>query len=75
MTNRRLVKRDTRRTIDSVIDYFGDSSPARSDGRTCLERLVDFLFERDGWPAFVPVPVTRGDMPRPAASGRSRRFA
>jgi hypothetical protein len=71
---RLLVKRDTRRAIDCLIDYFGDpAAPAHPATRG--ERVLEFLRERDGHPAFVPMPVPRAEMRGLAPSPRSRRFA
>jgi hypothetical protein len=76
MTNRRLLKRDTRRAIDGIIDYFGDSASTPAPCRTFSERLFEFLFEGGCHSALVPVPVARAaGMRRPVPSSRVRRFA
>ena len=76
MTKWRLMKRDTRRAIDGIIDYFGDSTPTPTPSGTFSERLVDFLSEWGGHLALVPAPVAgAARMRRPAPSSRVRRFA
>jgi hypothetical protein len=73
MATGRLVKRDTRRAIDTIIDYFGDSTA--TPGGTFGQRLGDLLERKDA-PALVPVPIARPAGTRPSApSSGVRRFA
>jgi hypothetical protein len=70
MTSSRSVKRDTRRAIDCIIDYFGDSAGKPALGGT--ERLAALVFDVGARaPALVPVPVMAAV--RPAPSSRLRR--
>jgi hypothetical protein len=71
---RLLAKRDPRRAIDSLIDYFGDPA-APAHAATYGEPVLEFVREWDGHPAFGPMPVARAAMRRLAPSPRSRRFA
>jgi hypothetical protein len=67
MTSSRLVKRDTRRAIDGIIDYFGDSAGKLALGGT--KRLAALLFDFGARAAaLAPVPVVAAI--RPVAASR-----
>jgi len=71
MRSSRLVKRDTRRAIDRIIDYFGDSAGKLALGGA--ERLAALLSDFGARAAaLAPVRVVAAIRPV-AASRRERR--